>query len=118
MTAQTCASYKEHCYVQALHSVAGWSTRRIATALPLKKSTIAHICQSPATPKKRCYHPSSFPTLEQKKLVDFITSSATTRQMPLEEVKTQTGIQHSVRSMQRALAREGYGRRIARKKPW
>jgi IS30 family transposase len=118
MTAQTCTSYKERCYVQALHSVAGWSIRRIATALPLKKSTVARICQSPTTPKKRHYHLSSFPTLERKKLIDFITSSAATRQMLLKEVKTQMNLQHSVRSMQRALAREGYRRRIARKIPW
>jgi hypothetical protein len=118
MAAQTRANYKQRCYVQALHSVAGWSTRRIATALPLKKSTVARICQSPATPKKRHHHPSSFPTPERKKLVDFITSSAATRQIPLEEVKTQMNLRHSVGSMQRALARKGYGRRIARKKPW
>ena len=117
MVAQTRTSYKQCCYVQALHSVAGWSTRRIATALPLKKSTVAHICQAPATPKKRRYY-SSFNTPARKRLINFITSSAATRQMPLKEVKAQMSLQCSVRTMQKALAEEGYGRRIARKKPW
>jgi IS30 family transposase len=117
MAVQTHASYKQRCYVQALHSVAGWSTRRIATALPLKKSTVARICQAPTTPKKHRYY-SSFNTPARKKLIDFITSSATTQQMPLKEVKAQMSLQCSVRTMQKALAEEGYGRRIARKKPW
>jgi hypothetical protein len=82
----------------------------------LKKSTIACIFQAPAASKK-CHYSSSFNTPAQKKLIDFMTSSAATRQMPLKEVKAQMSLQCSVRTIQKALAEEGYRHRIARKKP-
>ena len=120
MVSQTHATYKERCHIQALHSIAGWSIRRIAAALPFGKSTVARICQAPATPKKRQRHSSysSFNTPAQKRLVDFVTSSAANQQMPLEEIKTQMNLQCSVNSIRKALSKEGFGRRIARKKPW
>jgi IS30 family transposase len=117
MAAQTRATYKQRCYVQALHHTAGWSTRQIATALSLKKTTVARICHVPATPKKRRYY-SFFDTPTRKRLVDFITSSAATRQMTFEEVKDNMNLQCSTDAIRDALSKEGYGRRIAVKKPW
>jgi O6-methylguanine-DNA--protein-cysteine methyltransferase len=119
MVAQTRANYKQRCQIQALRYTARWPIRQIATALSVKKTTVARICDTPATPKKRrSTHNIAFSTPARKKLVEFVTSSAITRRMTYEEIAAATDLQCSSRAIGRALFKEGYGRRIARKKPW
>jgi IS30 family transposase len=119
MAAQTRANYKQRCQIQALRFTAGWPVRRIATALSVKKTTVARICDTPATPKKRrSTHNIAFNTPARKKLVKFVTSSATTRRMTYEEIVAAMDLPYSPSTIGRALFKEGYRRRIAKKKPW
>jgi sigma54-dependent transcription regulator len=80
---------------------------------------VARICDTPATPKKRCStHNIAFNTPARKKLVEFVTSSATTRRMTYKEIAAAMDLQCSLSTIGKALFKGGYGRRIAKKKPW
>ena len=118
MAAQTRANYKQRCQIHALRYTARWLVCRIATTLSVKKTTVVRICDTPTTLKKRrSTYNIAFNILAGKKLVEFVTSSATTRRMTYKEIAAAIDLQCSLSTISKALFKESYKRRIAKKKP-
>ena len=111
------ASYKTRCQVQALRFSAGWTYRRIAEDQNLSVSTVHDICHAPATPRKTKGRPVLLDTPTRRRLVATATESAGHRRMPLSEVAALCNIEACDRTLRKAFAKEGYRRRVARRKP-
>src|SRR5437588_7623788 len=111
-------SYKQRCYVQALYFSARWTYRQIAADQNLSLGTVSNICNAPATPKKRKGRPFSIDAATRRQLVFTATSSAAHRRMPVTQVAAICGVNACERTLLKAFAKEGYHRRVARKKPY
>lgn len=113
-------SYKQRCYVQALRNNAGWTFQRIARDQGLALSTVYGICSGPATPQRvgKCGRKVKIDTPTRRRLVFAATSTAENRRKPYSEVANEMGIEASDKTLRTAFAKEGYHRRIARKKPF
>jgi len=111
------ASYKTRCQVQALRFSAGWTYRRIAEDQNLAVSTVHDICHGPSTPRKTKGRPILLDTPTRCRLVAMATQSAEHRRMPLREVAALCDIEACDRTLRKAFAKEGYARRVARRKP-
>ena len=111
------ASYKTRCQVQALRFSAGWTYQRITEDQNLSVSTVHDICHAPATPRKTKGRPALLDTPTRHRLVATATESAAHRRMPLSEVAALCNIEACDRTLRKAFAKEGYRRRVARRKP-
>lgn len=112
-------SYRKRCYVQALR-YAGWTFQQIADDQALAVSTVYGICNSPATPQRegRCGRPLILDTPTRRQLVFAATATAESRRKPWSDVAEEIGIRVSAKTLRAAFAKEGYHRRVARKKPF
>jgi hypothetical protein len=82
---QTRASYKHRCQIRTLHHTAGWSTRRIATALSFTKCDNSRCLQYPRYTEKALSSHDVILNIRRRR--KFITSSATTRKITCEEIR-------------------------------
>lgn len=109
-------SYKQRCYIQCLRNEAGWTLQKIADNQQLSIGTVWNICNSPATPRKKKGRPLKITTPIRRQLVATATLDAEHRRKPYSEIAEICGISAGEKSLRRAFEREGYHRRIARKK--
>ncbi|KAH0604922.1 uncharacterized protein H6S33_006590 [Morchella sextelata] len=111
--------YKQRCYVQALRFSAGWTYDRISKDQNLPLSTVAKICNTPATPKRknRCGRKIKIDTPTHRRLVYVATLNAENRRKPYADIAQLVGVEADSKTLQEAFAKEGYHRCSARKKP-
>jgi len=109
--------YKTRCQVQALRFSDGWTYRRIADDQNLAVNTVHDICHGPSTPRKTKGRPILLDTPTRCRLVAMATQSAEHRRIPLREVTALCDIEACDRTLHKAFAKEGYARRVARRKP-
>ena len=112
-------SRKTRIEIHALYRLGDRSIRELARLFSLSRSTVQHILAHPSTPRHTRQshgydnHPIKFQVL------DFITTGgAFARRMALEEIPEHLGLSISERTVRRILRSEGYGRYVARAKPY
>ena len=109
--------------VQTLRDI-GWSPGKITRHLRTlnvfcTERQVQYAEKHRLTPQKqRCGSKALFDTPARQRLVDFVTSSRRTRRMPYIEVNEEMGLSVSEITIRRALEKEGFHRRVARKKPY
>ena len=111
-------SYKQRCQIQCLRADAGWTFERIAEKYGISVSTAWRVCNGPATPRKRGKKPLKIDTPLRKRLVYEATLNSENRNKSYSEIAAMIGLQASEKTLRAAFAKEGYNRRIARKKPY
>jgi len=111
-------SYKQRCQIQCLRADAGWTFERIAQRYGISVSTAWRVCNGPTTPRKRGKKPLQIDTPLRKRLVHEATLNAENRQKTYSEIAMMIGLQASEKTLRTAFSKEGYNRRIARKKPY
>ncbi len=95
----------------------GWKQTEIAAEMGWSAARVSYLLKQPITPKKRSGRPVKFDIAERQSIAHFIESSSEARDLPWSEVAVQFGAGRSGRAISRAFRKEGYGRRVARKKP-
>lgn len=101
--------YKQRCYVQELQFSTGWTYDRIAKDQNLPLSTVAKICNSPATPgrKNRCGRKIKIDTPTRRRLVYTATLNAENRRKPYSEIMQLIGLEADKKTLRDAFAKEG-----------
>lgn len=112
------ASYKQRCEIQTLRKYNNWSYRRISEATGFSTYGCWKICQEPSTPKKRKGRPLLLNTPTRRRLIFAASQDSEHRQMPMIDVAAELGIEACERTIKKAFRKEGYNRRVARKKPF
>ncbi len=106
--------------IYGLHKHAHWPLQRIADALETTKSTVSRIIirteRLPQTPPRRG-RPPAVTTRKRRRLVNRLVSDANYRRLRLNQIAALEGLQFHAQTIAKALAKEGYSRYIARKKP-
>jgi hypothetical protein len=112
-------SYRKRCYVLTLRH-AGWTFQRSANDQGLAVSTVYGICNSTANLQRegRCGRHVIIDTPTRRMLVFEATCTAESRRKPLSDIDQEISIQVSVKTLREAFTKEGYHRRVARKKPF
>ena len=84
-------TYRERLRVHFLREL-GWTMRQISNHTNISLGSVHHICNNPATPKKRrTGRPLTLNTPIRKKLIDFVQQSAVNRRMTFPEVAFHCG---------------------------
>jgi transposase len=110
------ASDRDRHYIQRLKEQ-GWKQKDIAAEMGWSAARVSYLLKQPITPKKRSGRPPKFNTTERQSIVQFIESSSEARDLPWGQVSIQFGAGQRGHAMSAALKKEGYQRRVARKKP-
>lgn len=109
--------------IVALYRHAHWPIQRIADTLSISKSTVYRIAlqsehSDPVTPPKPKGRPRVCTRQRTQRFIRFITANAEARRLRIDQAATLAGgMPYHLHTLQAALHREGYHRRIARKKP-
>ena len=104
--------------IQTLASTASWAPEAIAKAFQITLRQVEYAIEHRPTPQKqRCGRKALIDTPSRRILLDFIRTSKRTRRMPYFEVAHELNWQASESAIRRALQKEGYHRRISRRKP-
>lgn len=112
-------THTERATILSLYSIAHFSKRRIGRELSLAQGTVQYcIQQGFATPKKQIGRKLMLTTQRRKRLILRATLDSFHRRLTLSEIADLEGIRASSRALSRAFEREGYGRRVALKKPF
>ena len=109
--------------IVALHRYAHWSIDHISNTLSILKSSVYRIClQSehgdPITPPRPKGRKAVCSTRKRRRLIDRLSTDSFHRRLRLDQISDLEGFDFCTRTLIIALAKEGYHRRIARKKPW
>ena len=109
--------------IVALYKHAHWPIAQIASTLKLSKSSVYRITlqsehSDPQTPPRPKGRRPVCTTRKRRRFIDCLSIDAFHRRLRLDQVALLEGLHYDVRTIQRALQREGYVRRRARKKPW
>jgi transposase len=112
-------SERERVSILTLYRAAGYSATRIAIELRLSRSTVQScIQQGFMTPKRPQGRLPILTTQKRKRLVARATQNAFHRRLTLDAIADLKKIRVSSRALVKAFEREGYRRRVARKKPF
>jgi hypothetical protein len=112
-------SRKTRIEIHALYCLGNRSIRELVKLCSLSRSTVQYILAHPSTPRytHQSYGYNNHPIRFQ--LLDFITTGrAFARRMALEEIPEYLGLSISERTVHRILRSKGYGRYVARAKPY
>jgi transposase len=106
----------------ALHQYSHWSQKQIAATLHISRTSVRRIIHQhengqPHTPPRPKGRPPVCNTPERHRLVNRLRLSATNRRLPLQQLASLEGLDYDIRTLRKALKKEGYTRRIARLKP-
>lgn len=107
--------------IRLLYSI-GWSYKQIQDHYAEHKPTIRQIkytcrASTPASPKKRCGRPSTLTPAQVDELVAFVCASPENRQMSFARLAEKLDFGVKKDAIRAALAREGFHRRLAPRKP-
>lgn len=110
------ATERERVQMHTVRYYAGWEYSRIAEFFPFNISTISRICGQPMTPKKRVGRPPKLRTPDRRRLVQAATINPERRRMPHTEAAHHANISACHDILKAAFKKEGYNRRVGRKK--
>jgi transposase len=121
MPGQRIDSYKRG-QIVALHRFAHWSQHQIADTLQISRTTVRRIVHQsehgePRTPPRPKGRPPVCTTRKRSRLVDRLRLSTENRRLPLDQLARLEHLHYDIRTLRKALEKEGYSRRIARSKP-
>ena len=106
--------------IQILHGL-GWPYTKIVKHYnhEITFRQVQRACTSRPTPQKtQCGRKPFLDTASRKILVDFVCASAENRRLPFREIPLKLGWAHiSERAIRLALQKEGFARRVTRRKP-
>jgi transposase len=121
MPSTRCFTPFEKGQIYGLHKHAHWPLQRIATALDTTKGAVSKIIHrvesEPQTPTRKG-RPPVITTRKRQRLVNRLSTDAQSRRLKLEHLAQLEGLNHHHKTIAKALDKEGYHRRIARRKPW
>jgi len=108
--------------IVALHRHARWSIQRISEALSISKSSVYRVTlqsehSDPSTPVRPRGRRPVCTTRKRRRLVNCLTSDASYRRLRLDHIAHLCGLDFDIRTLRKAVLKEGYTRRIARQKP-
>jgi transposase len=108
--------------IVALYRFAHWPIQRISDTLQISKTTVYRIAtkseyEEPRTPPRPKGRPPVCTTRKRRRLVDRLQLSTENRRLPLNQLAHLEDLHFDIRTLRKALQREGYSRRIARAKP-
>src|SRR5437773_3355653 len=112
----TALSYKQHCQIQALRFLAGWTYLQIAETTEVPLSTVWDICQTPATPVKPKVK-RTVTTPIRKRLISEAMRNAINHRKSYRDIAVSIGLKASNNTLRRVFEKEGYHRHSAQKKP-
>ena len=113
---QASRDYRLRC--QTLYFDAGWTQDQIALQLNLTKNQVRYALSHRITPQKQLSGRKAFlNTPQRKRLVDWVTASKTNRRIPWPDIPTILGLDCGHKAIRTAFKKEGFVRRIARRKP-
>lgn len=102
---------------QTLRSIR-WKYSAIADFLKITLHQVQYACSHRATPQKiRCGRKSTIDDISQQFLVEFVCASAENRQLPYNQIPWKLGWDVTEDAIRLALKKEGFSRRVARRKP-
>lgn len=121
MPGQWIDSYKRG-QIVALYRFAHWSQQQIADTLKISRTSVRRIIhqseyEEPRTPPRPKGRPAVYTTRKRIRLVDRLRLSAENRRLPLDQLASLEDLHYDIRTLRKALEKEGYTRRIARAKP-
>ena len=121
MPGQRIDSYKRG-QIVALHRFAHWSQHQIAHTLQISRTTVRRIVHQsehgePRTPPRPKGRPPVCTTRKRSRLIDRLRLSTENRRLPLDQLARLKHLHYDIRTLRKALEKEGYSRRIARSKP-
>ena len=99
-------------------SQAGMSPRGIAARVNMKRNRVHYLLKQPVTPIGRKGRPPLVTSPIRCRIVDYLNSGAKARRMPYQELSTTLELSCAPATLGRSLAKLGYHRRIARRKPF
>ena len=107
----------------ALYRHAHWSIQHISDVLSISKSSVYRIAlQSehcdPQTPPKPTGRRVVCTTRKRRRLVNRLSTDAFHRRLRFDQLSQLENLEFDIRTLRKALAKEGYKRHLARKKPW
>jgi transposase len=108
--------------IVALYRFAHWPIQRISDTLQISKTTVYRIAtkseyEEPRTPPRPKGRPPVCTTRKRRRLVDRLQLSTENRRLPLNQLAHLKDLHFDIRTLRKALQREGYSRRIVRAKP-
>ena len=96
----------------------GWKYAKIAEFLKITLHQVQYACSHRPTPqKRRCGRKSTIDAVSRQFLVEFVCASAENRQLPYNQLPWKLGWDVTEDAIRLALKKEGFSRRIARRKP-
>lgn len=103
--------------VQTLREI-GWTYFKIAEHLKIILRQVQYACSMRLTPqKKRCGRKACIDVESLQMLAEFVCASTENRQMPYRAIPWKLGWDVTEDAIRSALKKEGFFRRIARRKP-
>jgi transposase len=111
-----CLTRDKRLQVKALHS-AGYSQREIAKQLEIGRHAVRTAIHSPPIPRKRCGRPSSLDDDQKRMIIDWVCSLKECRRASWEQIASQLEMPDRTYAIRNVLRKEGFARRIARRKP-
>ncbi len=115
MTTHT--TYEQRIQIRALRGI-GWGYRHIASHLHLSRDQVIYWSRHPPKPAERRGRHKIIDATQRRRIVEFITQNASTRQMAFWEVGRALGLNVSEETIRDAVLREGLSRRVAHVKPF
>ena len=98
--------------IQLLHSL-GWSYPKITKHIDTTKQQVQYACQGLATPRKCEGRPPKLNAEQVQQLVEFVTASKIGWRMFYSRLATTLNFECGEHTIQFALKKEGFNRRIA-----
>ncbi len=111
------ATYEQRIQIHTLRGI-GWSFSKIADHLHLTYEQVKYLSSQPTEPAPRSGRPEVLGARDRRRIINFVTASATNRRMPLWQVSTELDLGVSEDTMRKAVRKEGMGRRVARVQPY
>ena len=95
-----------------------WKYAQIAQHLNITLRQVQYACTvgRPTPQKHRCGIKSALDDTSRQELIDFVCASAQNRQMTYQQLKSKLGWDVSGKAIRNALRKEGFLRRLARRK--
>lgn len=110
-------TYEQRVQCRTLYQIAGWSYDAISQRLAIPRSTVRLAISTPITPPPPPGRPPVCRTSTRKRLIKRATIDAIHRRLPLEAIAEIEGVTACRETLIKTFEREGYHRRIARRKP-
>ena len=104
--------------IETLYFEANWSVDDICLQLNITRNQVYYALSHRLTPQfKRSGRHPLLSTPQRKRLIQWVTASAENRRVPWVEIPSILGWECGEKAIRAAFKKEGYVRRIARRKP-